>query len=549
MNSKVLIIIAIIAVGAAAIAGIALAMGGGDTPDPPGPGPGPEPDPPFPVDPVPEGYILTEGKLSRADGASTTWHVFDQLHTYMTESKYGTPSVYTGYDEDGTAVHLEPGRYTIRESGREFPVTVEGGFHHEAEWKWTMNGASYDVSVSIDMDALEYLAEHTANKQRNDAYGGYYNFRFLPYGVVLSDATSSVASQLASEYARIGGSVSDRQGFADFIAAFVQLNIAYPPTVSGHSGEFDYYVWGSVEYWCTPMETLYHMIGDCDDNAALICALYLELGYETAIAGKPGHAFSGVCLDKFEERSDEELKAVGFDKDDLCLAPAIASIVGTELEFGDTLFYAVDSLPFKSDISRPVGYIADGTKWISTPGNPVSTLSNGYAGFYEPLEGRSLLRVVAPGEPVREPVVIVCLGIGECDIPADVHDHQVPSRDGPDACPLLSHACLVLGALHDDDDAEVDEHGHLRPDPLEEQHGVVGAHVELDPLAVRRRDGQDDRPAPEVLICDLVGVCGVADVCYLPVGGVEHEPHVGGVAVVRPLDLNFQPTDVQGLPG
>jgi hypothetical protein len=387
MNPKALIIIiAIAAIGAAAIAGIALISGGGGGgPEPPGPGP--EPEPPFPVDPVPEGYVLKDGKLSREDGESTSWHIFDQLHPYMTATGYAY-SVYTGYDEDGKYIELEPGRYTITEGGMEFPVTVEGEIHRDIGWKWSMDGVVYEVSVSFDIDALEYLAEHTANKQRNDGYRGIYNFRCLPYGIVTSDVTSSIASQLASEYARIGGSVSDCQDFADFVAAFVQLNIVYPPTVTGHSGQFDYYVWGADEYWCTPMETLYHLIGDCDDNAALMCALYLELGYETAIAGKSGHAFSGVYLDGFEERSEEELKAVGFDQDDLCLAPAIESIVGKDLEFGDTQFYAVDSLPFKKGVSRPVGYIAGGTEWISTPGNPVPTVSFGYAGFYEPLDER-----------------------------------------------------------------------------------------------------------------------------------------------------------------
>lgn len=548
MNSKALIIIAIIAVGAVAIAGIVLAMGGGEGPDPPGPGPGPEPEPPFPVDPVPEGYVLTDGKLSREDGRSTAWHIFDQLHAYMEEPTYGRPTVYMGYDEDGAYVELGPGRYTIREGGSEFPVTVEGEIHREIGWKWSMGGTIHDVSVSFDIDALEYLAEHTANKQRNDGYHEHYDFRFLPYGIVLSDVTSSAASQLSSEYARIGGSVSDRQGFADFVAAFIQLNIVYPPTVTGHSGEFDYYVWGAEEYWCTPMETLYHMIGDCDDNAALICALYLELGYETAIAGKPGHAFSGVHLDVFEEIPDEELKAVGFVQGDLCLAPAIESIVGSDLEFGDTPFYAVDSLQFKKGVSHPVGYISGGTKWISTPDKkPVSTMSNGYAGFYEPLDERSLLRMVALGEPVREPIVVERLRIGERYLLPNVHHHQVPSSDSFDPGPLLCHPGLVLGPLHDDDYAQVDEDGHLGPDPLQEHHGVIGAHVELDPLAVGRGDREDHCPASDVLVGYLVGVRGVADVGDLPVGSVEHEPHIGGIAVVRPLDLDLEPSDVEGL--
>jgi len=387
MNPRALIIIiAIAAIGAAAIAAIALSSGGGGGgPEPPGPGP--EPEPPFPVDPVPEGYVLKDGKLSREDGESTSWHIFDQLHSYMIKTGYAY-SVYAGYDEDGAYVELDPGRYTITEGGMEFPVTVEGGIHREIGWEWSMGGVVYEVSVSFDIDALEYLAEHTANKQRNDGYHGKYNFGYLPYGIVTSDVTSSIASQLSSEYTRIGGSVSDRQDFADFVAAFVQLNIVYPPTVTGHSSDYDYYVWGTDEYWCTPMETLYHLIGDCDDNAALMCALYMELGYETAIAGKPGHAFSGVYLDEFEEKSEEELKAAGFGQGDLCLAPAIVSAVGEVLEFGDTPFYAVDSLPYKKNVSRPVGYIAGGTKWVSTPENPVSTLSNGWAGFYEPPDER-----------------------------------------------------------------------------------------------------------------------------------------------------------------
>ena len=357
-------------VSALAVAGVASAfafLGGSD----------PDPDPPGPD--LPDGFVLEDGILTTESGGIVSWHVFDQLHSYMESRDRG----YAGYDEVSESVALQPGRYTVDALEQQFEVVVPGELPRQASWEWNIGGTSNTVSVSFAIDVGDYLAEHDASKARNSSFS-YFYFENLPKGVIISDTVSSIASQLRTEYIRIGGSADDRQGFADFIASFPQVCVDYPPRIP--LGDEDYYIWGQDEYWCTPMETLYHMVGDCDDNAALICALYLELGYRTAMGGMTGHAFSGVALDDFQDKTDEELRGTGFTSKSRSQSYAILSSDDSGIKkFGDVLYYSVDSLctsGYDGKVPHPVGYLRGGNTNISTPDASVKTFY-GWAGFYE----------------------------------------------------------------------------------------------------------------------------------------------------------------------
>lgn len=57
-----------------------------------------------------------------------------------------------------------------------------------------------------------------------------------------------------------------------------------------------------------PQETLYHFYDDCENSATLLCTLYIETGYETAISGKSEHVFAWLMLDSFKPVSHKHLE-------------------------------------------------------------------------------------------------------------------------------------------------------------------------------------------------------------------------------------------------
>ena len=327
---------------------------------------------------LPEGFSFSGGMLSRTDGSVISWHIFDDLHTYISDTA-SDMEVYEGYDVVSSQVPLSPGRYAVSAAGADFIFVAPGDIRREAVWVWGGHDGPSEAKVEFSMDVRQYLAEHDASKERNR--GSYHHYDNLTKGVVRSGVTGAIASQLESEYSRLGNDASDRQGLADFVASFVQFCIEYPPTVPGHPSDYDYYVWGPGEYWGTPMETLYHMMGDCDDNAALLCALYSDLGYRTAMGGTHGHVFAGVEIPGFRDRTDEELSKTRFTSDQRSYAPAILghdrySIIG----FGDTVYQSVESI-YKEFMY--VGYLGVGRDGLSYPGHQIKTLFHGWAGFYE----------------------------------------------------------------------------------------------------------------------------------------------------------------------
>lgn len=327
------------------------------------------PDGPVEEPQLPEGFSMdVNGVLTYTD--ETEWHVLDRLHAYM-EDGYA----YTGYSAEGASIVLSPGSYDVSAAGVDFTVIVPGSIVRDAEWEFAWGEGSHHVSVSFSIDAGSYSACTTENREWNDYHKSRYRFEDLPRFVAVDDTVRSIADQLGSEYTRIGGDVSDRQGYADFIASFVQKTVKYPPSVSG-KGE-DYSVWGSDEYWCMPSETLYHMIGDCDDKSALLCALYSAAGYEVAMGGHTGHVFAGVVIDGFEERSDEELPPI-YSERSLSYGKGILAVDGKEVTYGDTTYYAVETIKGQT----PVGYLGGGTSHLD------QMTKWGWAGFYPARSGR-----------------------------------------------------------------------------------------------------------------------------------------------------------------
>ena len=68
---------------------------------------------------------------------------------------------------------------------------------------------------------------------------------------------------------------------------FVQSAIRY-------TSDADLY--GTEEFWTSPVETLYLHRGDCEDTSVLLCSIYGAMGIRCVLLDYPGHEAVGVIL-------------------------------------------------------------------------------------------------------------------------------------------------------------------------------------------------------------------------------------------------------------
>ncbi len=291
--------------------------------------------------------------------SETEWHIMDLLKPYYVEERYDWVK-YEGYTETGMSISLEPGMYHITTPSCEFDVVITGPIQRSMSWTYIMDGVPYEVSVSFSIDAEATAEQRTCGIKEG---GTRQNFSALPGKVIVDDSIRGLTDVLEREYLRIGGSTSDRQSYADFLASFVQEAIPYPHRIAGH-GE-DYSLYGEDEYWARPLETLALMSGDCEDTSILICAIYTAAGYEAAVGGMHGHVFAGVALDDFEERSEEEREAL----DDIRTYGSShhTPVEGFCAEYlKDTVFYAVETIYGQMYVGYLLSgntYYGDNTLW------------------------------------------------------------------------------------------------------------------------------------------------------------------------------------------
>lgn len=58
-------------------------------------------------------------------------------------------------------------------------------------------------------------------------------------------------------------------------------------------------LYGTVEYWARPTETLYNLKGDCEDTAVLFCSICLCMDIPTVLLDSPHHVGSAVRVNAF----------------------------------------------------------------------------------------------------------------------------------------------------------------------------------------------------------------------------------------------------------
>ncbi len=309
---------------------------------------------------LPDGFSMDPESRSISSEVPVDWHITDLYHPYYDgHDRYRGESI-----RDTDIITLSPGRYEIVSCGESFVVLVRGSMDFDASWRYDDGSAVHDVGLEYTIDFDDFM--DSADRSRLFNTSSSYRFDSLTDLVEVGDTIASIERSLSSEYQRIGGSVSDRQGYADFIASFVQLTIVYPSTIPGHSGAFDYSLYGKSEYWATPLETLYYGIGDCEDTSALLCALYEAAGYRSAMGGISGHVFAGVALDTYEQSSEERLKSLDPYRS---YRPAVRTMSVDDTE---VTFYAVETIYDQV----PAGYLTSGDMWFDM------NTQWGISGFY-----------------------------------------------------------------------------------------------------------------------------------------------------------------------
>ncbi len=132
--------------------------------------------------------------------------------------------------------------------------------------------------------------------------------------------------------------------------------------------------------------------------------------------------------------------------------------------------------------------------------------AEGTATLYESLSSRLSNR------RRRYPFVVEARGVRYRQRLPHVQDHAVAGGDRRDPRGVLHIFGLRFRPRPDDHDAQMDENRQLGLDYPLELHGVVGAYVVLDPVPARGRGREDEHPAPDILLRDLLSELGVAHV-------------------------------------
>jgi hypothetical protein len=372
MNAGDKRIVLILAIAIAAVAVVAvLSIPKASVPDPVQPDiPEPQPDPEPSLYPEGISFDLRTGTLT--SDKDITWEVTDQLVEHIDKETV---------EHSGKELQLPQGYFKVSAKGQTFDVIVDGTVERSYDWKYLYKGQSYDIHVSLSIDIAELAEIMIENREFNDSRK--LTFEDLPNGVYVDETVIDVVSQLEKRFREIGGSPDNRQEYADFLASFAQLGIVYPHRdytwtdaygnpvyVEAWDGTMvpkestDYEVWGCDEYWANTLETMFFGIGDCDDSAAVACALFEAAGYRTAMLGAYSHVAAGVELDSFTEVDEKYLKQFIAHPRNVFSGPS-------STEGDDTIYYAVETTKGQAY----VGYF--GNK-VTILGEPTFHGNNGF---------------------------------------------------------------------------------------------------------------------------------------------------------------------------
>ncbi len=255
---------------------------------------------------------IADGRLTYKGSGTAEW-AYREIHDeYLVDAGDGTYSV-RGYNHiRSQTLNLPVGSYDVilNIGGKQHSdgkVTVLGDIVKKYEWEAVVNGMTKPVSFTWTYEYEELVAFWEKKGPRHDAVGERTN-RFVVADLDVRALEKALSDTYKKEFSNYGG----RQGYADFLLSFVQCCIDHPDRVyedaPGHyikddeRGSRDLFTYGETEYWAYPLQTLHLGMGDSEDMAFLLDALYSAARYKSALIFAGESVLPGVFLDTFEDR-------------------------------------------------------------------------------------------------------------------------------------------------------------------------------------------------------------------------------------------------------
>ncbi len=172
--------------------------------------------------------------------------------------------------------------------GQSFTSEYSGTYSdsdYKLEYSWTYLGGSFSLDMPVSSsDVAKYTKMNSSGRSVTD-------WSTCTEFVITDDNTAALVDALAGLYQQAFGTApSADQKYANFILAFVQCVYEYTS---------DTLLYGQSEYYAYPVETMYHVAGDCEDTSILCAALYSQAGFSAAVLIVPEHAMAGVALDSY----------------------------------------------------------------------------------------------------------------------------------------------------------------------------------------------------------------------------------------------------------
>ena len=190
--------------------------------------------------------------------------------------------------EDRSLGEIPAGRYDVYKNFLIADIPMIDGSkifdgHYERTYKWRYGGQIQEFKISGMYSDLDPFINVKA-----DRWPDNNNER---KAFVDSYSVSGIANKLMS----MCSSLPDKEK-VDYITRFVQANIIY-----ADDDELN----DAIEYWRTPIQTLFDGRGDCEDSGCLLAALLKAAGFRVALfdydyttkGEKLGHIAAGVALD------------------------------------------------------------------------------------------------------------------------------------------------------------------------------------------------------------------------------------------------------------
>lgn len=147
------------------------------------------------------------------------------------------------------------------------------------EWRCpNEDGTAYTMAYLImPIDEDDYRASMSRDLLRNSTV-------FIPSYAQLVDPNDRYVKQIARY-------ISDKTaGYTDYARALTALRFVQDAVAYVSDDE----LYGCRDFPATPVETLYHRAGDCEDSAILLTSIYLAMGMDAVILDYPEHNAVGV---------------------------------------------------------------------------------------------------------------------------------------------------------------------------------------------------------------------------------------------------------------